>query len=103
MITDAFDNVTPAIINPQENPDAMVVDACIVTFSYKIEEYVLSHFKPTQIGELHFATGLTPVWLIETKGKKFAFFKTYVGAPACVGAIEDSFGCIKTKKLHEAK
>jgi len=98
MITDAFDNTTPAIINPQEKPDAMVVDACIVTFSYKIEEYVLSHFKPAQIGELHFATGLTPVWLIETKGKKFAFFKTYVGAPACVGSIEDSLEIIRTKK-----
>lgn len=98
MITDAFDNATPAIINPEENPDAVVVDACIITFSYKIEEYVLSRFKPTQIGELHFATGITPVWLIERNGKKFAFFKTYVGAPACVGSIEDSFGCIKTKK-----
>ena len=98
MITDAFDNTTPAIINPEEKPDAVVVDACIVTFSYKIEEYVLSRFKPTKIGEFKFATGLTPVWLIETKGKKFAFFKTYVGAPACVGSIEDTFGVIKTKK-----
>ena len=98
MITDAFDNTTPAIINPAEKPDAVVVDACIVTFSYKIEEYVLSRFKPTKIGEFKFATGLTPVWLIETKGKKFAFFKTYVGAPACVGSIEDTFSVIKTKK-----
>ncbi|MCQ2562239.1 MAG: nucleoside phosphorylase [Alphaproteobacteria bacterium] len=98
MITDAFDNKTPAIRNPKENPDAVVVDACIVTFSYKIEEYVLSRFKPIQIGEFYFSTGITPVWLIERNGKKFAFFKTYVGAPACVGSIEDSFGCIKTKK-----
>lgn len=98
MITDAFDNATPAIINPEENPDAVVVDACIITFSYKIEEYVLSRFKPTQIGELHFATGITPVWLIERNGKKFAFFKTYVGAPACVGSIEGTFKTIKTKK-----
>ena len=98
MITDAFDNATPAIINPEENPDAVVVDACIITFSYKIEEYVLSRFKPTQIGELHFVTGITPVWLIERNGKKFAFFKTYVGAPACVGSIEGTFKAIKTKK-----
>ena len=98
MITDAFDNVKSAIINPPPSTDAVVVDACIVTFSYKIEEYVLSTFKPKQIGELHFATGFTPVWLIERNGKKFAFFKTYVGAPACVASIEDSFGVIKTKK-----
>ena len=98
MITDAFDNDTQAIINPKENVDAVVVDACIVTFSYKIEEYVLSRFKPTQIGELRFATGLTPVWLIERNGKKFAFFKTYVGAPACAASIEDTLEVIKTKK-----
>ena len=75
MITDAFDNVTPAIINPEGNPDAVVVDACIITFSYKIEEYVLSRFKPTQIGELHFATGITPVWLIEKMEKSSLFSK----------------------------
>lgn len=98
MITDTFDNTTVAIINPPENANAVVVDACIVTFSYKIEEYVLSRFKPAKIGEIHFATGITPIWLIEHDGKKFAFFKTYVGAPACVASIEDSFRCIKTKK-----
>ncbi len=98
MITNAFDSSTPAIINPRENSNAVVVDACIITFSYKIEEYVLSHFKPKQIGEIHFATGITPIWMIERNGKKFAFFKTYVGAPACVGSIEDSLGEIKTKK-----
>ncbi len=98
MITDTFDNDTPAIINPKENPDAFAVDACIVAFSYKIEEFVLSRFNPIKIGEIHFSTGITPIWLIEYNGKKFAFFKTYVGAPACVGSIEDSLAEINTKK-----
>lgn len=98
MITDAFDNKTPAIINPPEHPTMMAVDACIVTFSYKIEEYVLSKFHPKKIDDFHFATGLSPIWLIEYNGKKFAFFKTYVGAPACTASIEDSLGIIKTKK-----
>lgn len=98
MIINTFDNTTPAIINPKENPNAVIVDACIITFSYKIEEYVLSHFNPTKVGEISFATGITPIWLIERNGKKFAFFKTYVGAPACVGSIEDSLSEIKTKK-----
>lgn len=98
MITDAFDNSTPAIINPPENQNATVVDVCIATFSHKIEEYVLSRFKPTKIGELNFATGPRPIWLIEHNNKKFAFFKTYVGAPSCVGAIENSFASVKTRK-----
>lgn len=75
MITDTFDNTTPAIINPPEHPNMMTVDACIVTFSYKIEEYVLSRFHPKKIDDFHFATGLSPIWLIEYNGKKFAFLK----------------------------
>ena len=38
MITDTFDNLSPAIINPVMKDDAAYVDACIVTFSHEIEK-----------------------------------------------------------------
>jgi len=98
MITDTFDNQSKAIINPCINNDAPRVNACILTFSYKIEEFVLSHYRCEQIASFWFATGCTPIYCIEYKGKKFAFYKTYVGAPACVGTIEDSLAGIKTDK-----
>lgn len=98
MITETYDNDTPAIINPPQNPNAVIVDACILTFSHNIEQYVLSRFRPAKIGEFRFATGTTPIWLIETNGKKIAFYKTYVGGPACVGTIEESFQFVNTKK-----
>ena len=36
MITNSFDNRTPAIINPRIGENAVPVDACIVTFSHEI-------------------------------------------------------------------
>lgn len=96
MITDAFDNQSDAIINPCINIHAPKVDACILTFSHEIERYVLENYNCTQIASFWFATGNTPIYCIEYKGKKFAFYKTYVGAPACVGTVEDTLSEIQT-------
>jgi uridine phosphorylase len=98
MITDTFDNKSEAIINPRINEEAPPVDACILTFSNVIEKFVLDNFKCKQIASFKFATGATPIYQVDYKGKKFAFFKTYVGAPACVGTVEDSLSVIKTNK-----
>ncbi len=98
MITDTFDNKSEAIINPRINEDAPAVDACILTFSHRIEKFVLENYDCKQIASFWFATGETPVYLIGYKGKRFAFYKTYVGAPACVGTVEDSLSLIKTDK-----
>ena len=96
MITDSFDKESSAIINPQPKADAPRVDACILTFSHVIEEFVLAHYTCKQIASFWFATGNTPIYGIDYKGKRFAFYKTYVGAPACVGTIEDTLAEIKT-------
>ena len=98
MITDSFDNKSEAKINPFLKEDAPKVDACIVTFSYLIEKFVLENYDCKQIAQFYFATGVTPIYQLEYNGKKFAFYKTYVGAPACVGTIEDTLSEIKTNK-----
>lgn len=98
MITDTFDGKSPAIINPVINENAPFADACIMTFSHMIEQFVLENYRCEQIGSMKFATGDTPVYIIDYKGKRIAFYKTYVGAPACVGTVEDTFAIIKTKK-----
>ena len=98
MITDTFDDRSEAIINPPVNPDAPAVDACILTFSHVIEQFVLEHYPCEQIASFWFATGATPIYRITHKGKQFAFYKTYVGAPACVGTVEDTLSAIRTDK-----
>ena len=98
MITDSFDNKSEAKINPKYNENAPKVDACIVTFSNIIEQYVLTNYECEKIGQFKCATGITPIYRIKFNGKEFAFYKTYVGAPACVGTIEDTFSQIVTNK-----
>ena len=98
MIIDSFDDKSEAIINPHPKGNAPIVDACIITFSHVIEKFVLENYQCNKIAQFKFATGITPIYQIEYKGKKFAFYKTYVGAPACVGSIEDTISEIKTNK-----
>lgn len=98
MITESYDNETKAIIEPFVNENAPQVDACIVTFSDKIEQFVLQNFSCRQIGEFYCATHATPVYRIDHNNRKFAFYKTIIGAPACVGTVEDSLAVIKTNK-----
>lgn len=51
MITDAFDPQSQSIINPKITDGLPEFNAFIITFSHKIEEYVVnhdrSHFKIT--------------------------------------------------------
>ena len=99
MITDSFDDKSEAIINPQINGEAPKVDACIITFSNVIEEFVLKHYDCEPIGTFKCAADSRTIYRIDYKGKTFAFFKTYVGAPTCVGTVEESHSVFKTDKF----
>ena len=97
MITASFDGQSPAIIQPGSSENAPRVDACILTFSWQIEQFVLNNYPCQRIGSFWFATGETPVYRLAYRGKEFAFYKTYVGAPACVGTVEDTLPLFRTK------
>ena len=99
MITNSFDNKSEAKINPQFNENAYKLDVCILTFSNVIEEYVLKNYKCEKIGDIKDAADTRFIYKIDYKGKKIGFFKTYVGAPSCVGSIETSSSQIKTDKF----
>lgn len=87
MITNAFDPSLTAKLNPFINPDAVKVDACIITFSYIIEKFVIDTYDCEKIGESKSVTGNTPIYLIRYKNKKFAFYKSFVGAPAAADTL----------------
>ena len=99
MITDTFDNLSPAIINPYVRDNAPEADVCIVTFSHEIEKHVVEKYACREIASLWCATGRTPVYLIERNGKRFAFYKTYVGAPITTGLMEDFTGEVKCSRF----
>ena len=98
MITDTFDNSSEEIIKVSRNNNAVKVDACILTFSHVILEYVLENFQCTKIGDLFSSNGANPVYGFEYESRYFAVYMSYVGAPACVADIEDTMSIIDTDK-----
>ncbi|MCM1538901.1 MAG: nucleoside phosphorylase [bacterium] len=98
MIIDSFDNQSAAIIDPPRKENAPKADACIVTFSHVIEQFVLAHYAVEQIATIYSATGETPVLQFPYHGKRFAFYKTYIGAPASVALLEDARAELATDK-----
>ena len=99
MITEAFDDKSPAKINPHKKEDAPKLDAVILTFSRVIEDYVVENYGCEKIGELSMAHGVSPFYSFDYHGKKFGFYRTWVGAPACVVTIEEICTVAETDKL----
>ena len=99
MITESFDDKSEAKINRKYNENAIEVDACLLTFSNLIEEYVLKNYECEKIGEIKNAADTRNIYLINYKGKRIAFYKTFVGAVMCVGSIEVSYSQIKCNKF----
>jgi len=94
MITDSFDNRTEEIIRIRRNENAKKVDACIVTFSREILQYVLERYDCTKIGDLYSSNGANPVYGFTDGGREFAVYMSYVGAAACAADMEDTLSLI---------
>lgn len=91
MILEEFDACRDAIINPDMLIEKIedFPEVTISCFSWRLFEKVLTYFDAKQIAETHSATGISPIYEIEYKGKRFAMFHAYVGEPACISMYED--------------
>jgi len=91
MLLEEFDPQLLAVINPDmvthkvENFPEVTVSC----FSKKLFDSVLALFDAKKLAEIHSAVGLNPVYEVEYKGHRFAFFQSYVGEPLCVAQYED--------------
>ncbi len=99
MIIDSFDDRSIAKINPTPKENRLKCDACIITFSNVIEDYVLNNYDVEQFSTYKMVTGTFPIYKINFNGKIFAFYKTLLGAPASVGTLEDVTREIDTNKF----
>ena len=99
MITDSFDDRSPAKIQVKKNENAVKADAVLFTFSCEIERCVIADYDCEKVGEFRMACGPTDVYLLKHHGKRFGFFRTWVGAPACVAPIEELSTVLDTKKI----
>lgn len=91
MLLQEYDPNKDAVINPEMLVEKVenFPDVTISCFSKKLFESVLAFFEPKKIVEVRSAVGGNPIYEVEYKGERFAFFQSYVGEPKCVGDYED--------------
>ncbi len=99
MITNTFDPHSEEIIKIWRNEDAPRVTACIPTFSHRIFAYILEHYDCEHVGDLQSSNGAKPVYIFPYRGKKFATYMSFTGAPGCVADMEDVLSIVNTDKF----
>ena len=91
MLLTEFDGSKQAVINPdmmfRKVPD--FPETLVSVFSHQLFKAVLDFLGGKVIAETADVDGIWPVYEVTYKGKRFAFYKARLGAPACVGCFED--------------
>lgn len=80
-----------ALVNPEDviSPVPGFPEICVSTFSEAIVQKYASFSETEIIAWLYTANGRKPVYQLQYKGQKIAFYCSLVGAPACVAGIEE--------------
>lgn len=91
MLLTEFDPARNAVIDPDmvhhEVPG--FPETVVSIFSHQLFDTILDFLGGKVIAETHDVDGVWPVYEVTYKGKRFAFYKARLGAPACVGSFED--------------
>ena len=91
MLLTEFDPAKNAVIDAEmmigkiENFPETVVSV----FSHQLFASIVEFLGGAVIAETHDVDGIWPVYEVSYKGKRFAYYKARLGAPACVGCFED--------------
>ena len=90
-ILEQFDPSRDAVINPDmihsKVPD--FPETLVSVFSHQLFDAVLKFLGGKVIAMTGDVDGDWPIYEVTYKGKRFAFYKARLGAPACVGCFED--------------
>lgn len=91
MLLTEFDPTPHAVIDPEmiNAPLADFPETVVSIFSHQLFDAVRKFLGGVKIAETNDVDGEWPVYEVHYKGKRFAFYKARLGAPACVGMFED--------------
>ena len=99
MLIEEFDENMKAIFNPEdyagERFKAEFPKTCVAFFQKHLINVFVDKFKSEKIAEVTNATAVFPIYKTTFKGVEIAVCQVPVGAPACVGNLEEIFamGC----------
>lgn len=91
MLLEQFDCAYHAVIDPEMtvSPVENFPETVVAVFSHQLFDAVNRFLGGKKIAESHDVDGEWPVYEVTYNGKRFAFYKGRLGAPACVGCFEE--------------
>ena len=91
MLLTEFDPARDAVINPDmiHSKVPNFPETLVSVFSHQLFNAVLDFLGGKVIAMTGDVDGDWPIYEVTYKGKRFAFYKARLGAPACVGCFED--------------
>ena len=93
MLLHEFDPSPSAVLNPSDicQPLDGCPKAAVSCFERHTFQRMVERLGAVEIGRISCATFEMPVYRAEYQGKAVALFQSYVGAPGCVGALDELF------------
>jgi len=87
-----YDSSTPELIRPQDfyGTHEKIADVCVITFSRVVVEKALERFDCKQVAHMGSISGIYPIYMLDYKGKKIAFFMSTIGATAAGTCMEET-------------
>lgn len=91
LLLSEYDSAKNAVIDPDmmHKPVPGFPETVVSIFSHHLFSAILEFLGGKVIAETHDVDGIWPVYEVTYKGKRFAYYKARLGAPACVGCFED--------------
>ena len=91
MFPDEFDPSPDAVINPDMAypPITGFPETVVSVFSHALFDTLAALLDGTPLAQTHDVDGVWPVYQVSYGGKRLAFCKARLGAPACVGMFEE--------------
>ena len=91
MLLTEFDPTPHAVIDPNMTQPAIpdFPQTVVAVFSHQLFQKILDFLGGKIIAHSQDVDGAWPVYEVFYKGKRFAFYKGRLGAPACVGCFEE--------------
>lgn len=91
MLLEQFDPARHAVIDPDMvfKPIPDFPETVISIFSHQLFDAVLNFLGGRKITEGNDVDGAWPIYEVTYNGKRFAYCKAHLGAPACAGRFED--------------
>lgn len=92
MLKDFYDDKTEPIVDLRAfyGEPKRLVEKCLIVFSKELHSYLMAHYACEQIGLMGACNGDVPIYCMEYKGERIAFYLSGIGSALASGFCYES-------------